>query len=51
MNTLILGVSHIVSGSLPGWLGLWWLHLPALALAAWLFWRDGRPPAPAKVHS
>jgi lipopolysaccharide export system permease protein len=44
MNTLILGVSKLASGALPGWLGLWWLHLPALALGAWLYWRDGKPP-------
>ncbi len=50
MNSLILGTSAIAAGRVPGWLGLWWLHLPALALAAWLFWRDGRPPAPAKVR-
>jgi lipopolysaccharide export system permease protein len=49
MNMLILGTSAIASGTLPGWLGLWWLHLPALALAAWLFWRDGRPSARARA--
>jgi lipopolysaccharide export system permease protein len=48
MNLLILGTSYVASGRIPAWLGLWWLHVPALALAAWLFWRDGRPPAPAK---
>jgi lipopolysaccharide export system permease protein len=45
MNLLILGSSWIAAGKIPGWLGLWWLHLPALALAIWLFRRDGYPPA------
>jgi lipopolysaccharide export system permease protein len=44
MNMLILGTSTIAQGRLPSWLGLWWLHVPAIAIAAWLFWRDGRPP-------
>jgi lipopolysaccharide export system permease protein len=44
MNTLIIGVSKLAGGAVPSWLGLWWLHVPALLLAGWLFWRDGRPP-------
>jgi lipopolysaccharide export system permease protein len=48
MNLLIIGVSRIASGVVPSWLGLWWLHIPALAMAAWLWWRDGRPPQPAR---
>ena len=49
MNMLIIGVSKIAGGAMPGWLGLWWLHVPALALGAWLFWRDGRPPRVAAL--
>jgi lipopolysaccharide export system permease protein len=44
MNMLILGASRLASGALPTWVGLWWLHVPALLLAGWLFWRDGKPP-------
>jgi lipopolysaccharide export system permease protein len=45
MNAMILGTSYIASGGIPAWLGLWWLHLPALAMGGWLFRRDGHPPA------
>ncbi|KFN43200.1 LPS export ABC transporter permease LptF [Arenimonas oryziterrae] len=44
MLLLILGTSLLGKGSMPGLLGLWWVHVPMLALAAWLFWRDGRLP-------
>ncbi len=43
-NLLILGRTWLGSGQIPMALGLWWLLLPALALAAWLVWRDGEPP-------
>jgi lipopolysaccharide export system permease protein len=45
MNGLILGTSYLANGGIPSWLGLWWLHVPALAMAWWLFRRDGHPPA------
>lgn len=41
MNLLLIGTKYIGSGELPNWLGLWWLHLPMLGLALWLFLRDG----------
>jgi lipopolysaccharide export system permease protein len=44
MNLLVLGKTWLGTGLLPAWLGLWWFHGPALALAAWLVWRDGNPP-------
>lgn len=47
MLLLILGTALLGSGQLPGFLGLWWVHVPMLVLAAWLFWRDGRVPKPA----
>src|SRR5688572_10732211 len=37
MLMLMLGTSLIGSGRAPAWLGLWWVHLPMFALAAWLF--------------
>ena len=44
MNLLVLGKTWLGSGQVPMVLGLWWLHLPALAMAAWLIASDGRPP-------
>jgi len=46
MLSLLLGTALITEGKLPGWLGLWWVHLPMLALATWMFRRDGRVSAP-----
>ncbi|MGH8105608.1 MAG: LptF/LptG family permease, partial [Arenimonas sp.] len=48
MNLLLLGADKIGTGLIPNWLGLWWLHLPMLALALWLFLRDGKLSAPEK---
>ena len=42
LNLLSLGRAWIADGSMPVWLGLWWVHLPALALALWLLWSDQR---------
>jgi len=33
----------IEKGDPGGQLGLWWVHMLPLALAAWLLWRDERP--------
>jgi lipopolysaccharide export system permease protein len=33
----------IEKGDPGGSLGLWWVHLLPLGLAAWLLWRDERP--------
>jgi lipopolysaccharide export system permease protein len=49
MLLLLLGTGLISSSKIPSWLGLWWVHLPMLALAAWLFMRDGRVPGPARA--
>ncbi len=48
MNMLLIGADKIGTGTVPNWLGLWWLHLPMLMLALWLFLRDGRLPAQEK---
>jgi lipopolysaccharide export system permease protein len=37
----MLGTNWIEDGKLPAALGLWWFLLPLLALAAWLYARDG----------
>ena len=44
MILLVLGKGWLAAGTLPGWLGLWWLLLPMAVLAAWLFATDGRLP-------
>ena len=46
MMTLLAGTSLLANGTLPAFLGLWWLHLPMFVLASWLFWRDGKVPVP-----
>lgn len=46
LNLLMLGRTFIASGALPEWIGLWWVHLPAAAIAAWLLWRDERLARP-----
>jgi lipopolysaccharide export system permease protein len=50
MLLLLLGQGPIGSGKMPGWLGLWWVHLPMLGLALWLFMRDGALPKPAQAR-
>ena len=42
LNLMMLGTSALESGSLPLALGLWWLVLPLLALALWMYFTDGR---------
>jgi lipopolysaccharide export system permease protein len=42
MNLTILGKQWIEDGQMPAALGLWWLLLPLLAFAVWLYLRDGR---------
>jgi lipopolysaccharide export system permease protein len=41
-NFLALGRSWMVQGKLSIGLGLWWVYLPTIAIAAWLIWR-GQP--------
>lgn len=42
INTMFVGTQWLAAGTLPAAAGLWWLTLPALLLAVWLFLRDGR---------
>lgn len=49
MILMLLGTGLIGNGKFPAWLGLWWVHLPMLALALWLFVRDGRLPSPPRT--
>ena len=46
MLLLLVGIGLIGNGRLSPLIGLWWVHLPMLALAAWMFRRDGRLAAP-----
>jgi lipopolysaccharide export system permease protein len=46
MNSMVAGTSFLNEGKLPGWLGLWWLHIPLFAFAFWLFWQDGKFASP-----
>jgi len=39
---MMLGTQWLAEGTLPAAAGLWWLLLPMLALAMWLYFRDGR---------
>ena len=46
MVLMLFGRGLLGNQKIPEWLGLWWLHLPVLALALWLLWHDGRLRAP-----
>jgi lipopolysaccharide export system permease protein len=41
-NLMVLGTEWLGSGKLPMALGLWWLLLPLLAAATWMYFHDGR---------
>ena len=44
MNLMLLGSDWLADGKLPMALGLWWLVLPLLGAAIWLYLGDGRLP-------
>lgn len=41
-NFMFVGRDWLRSGTIPWWLGLWWLHALMLLLAIWLFYRSRR---------
>lgn len=41
---MLLGTDWLAAGKLPMALGLWWLVLPLLGIALWLYLGDGRLP-------
>ena len=47
--TGLLGTDWLASGKLPMALGLWWLVLPMLGIALWLYLSDGRLPVRRRV--
>src|SRR5690606_5335849 len=49
LNLMFIGVRMLAEGRLPAPAGLWWLTLPLLAFALWLYLRDGRLPRPRRV--
>ncbi|MBE2292304.1 MAG: LPS export ABC transporter permease LptF [Xanthomonadales bacterium] len=49
VNLMFIGTRMLADGRLPGLLGLWWLTLPVLGLAVWLYLRDGRLPRPRRA--
>ena len=42
VSLMISGRQWLATGKLPAEAGMWWLSLPLLALALWLYFRDGR---------
>ena len=42
INMMIVGSGWLAKGKLPAQAGLWWLTLPLLVLAVWLYFRDGK---------
>lgn len=42
MNLMLMGTKWLENGKLAPELGLWWLVLPLLAAAIWLYFTDGR---------
>lgn len=42
MDLMLLGTDWLADGKVPVILGLWWLVLPLLGLAAWMYRNDGR---------
>jgi lipopolysaccharide export system permease protein len=47
-NLMVLGTDWLTTGKLPMAAGLWWLVVPLLALASWMYLRDGNMPRPRR---
>ncbi|MCB1560759.1 MAG: LPS export ABC transporter permease LptF [Xanthomonadales bacterium] len=45
-NLLGLGRAWLADGSVPAWLGLWWVHAPVFVAGVWLLWRAQKLPQP-----
>lgn len=48
INLMFVGTQLLAADKLPRMLGLWWLSLPLLALAIWLYVRDGHLSRPRR---
>ena len=51
MNLMLLGTKWLEQGKIAGPLGLWWLVLPLLAIAFWLYFTDGRMRRPRAARA
>lgn len=40
LNMLGIGRAWLAAGSIPAWLGLWWVHALAVGIGLWLLWRQ-----------
>jgi lipopolysaccharide export system permease protein len=49
MNLMFIGTRWIADGKIPGVAGLWWLTLPLLGLALWMYFRDGKLSRPRRT--
>ena len=49
MNLMLLGTDWLSDGTLPSALGMWWLVLPLLGFALWLYFSDGRMKRPRQA--
>lgn len=49
MNLMLLGKGWLEDGKIPLGLGLWWLVLPVLGIAAWMYLGDGKLGKPRKT--
>ena len=51
MNLMLMGTKWLEKGKIAAELGLWWLVVPLLAIALWLYFFDGRMrrPKPART--
>ena len=50
-NLMFIGASAIAKGSIPPFVGLWWLSLPMLAAALWFYFNDGRMKKAGKIKA
>jgi lipopolysaccharide export system permease protein len=46
LGQLAVGRALIADGTLPGWLGLWWVHAAVAMVALWLLRRQSRVNRP-----
>jgi len=49
MNLMFIGTRWIADGKIPAVAGLWWLTLPLLGLALWMYFRDGKLSRPRRT--
>jgi lipopolysaccharide export system permease protein len=42
MQLMLLGTEWVADGKIPAVFGLWWLVLPLLGFAGWMYFNDGR---------